>query len=52
VQQVVNENETGYLRGSKQKLIALEKYDVVFIGFRIWDMKMPPLMNYFRRMNY
>ena len=42
VQQVVNENETGYLPPLKTKIDSIEKYDVVFIGFPTWDMKMPP----------
>jgi len=42
VQQVVNENETGYLPQLKTKIDSIEKYDVVFVGFPTWDMKMPP----------
>jgi flavodoxin len=42
VQQVVKENETGYLPPLKTKIDSIEKYDVVFIGFPTWDMKMPP----------
>jgi len=42
VQQVVVENETGYLPPLKTKIDSIEKYDVVFIGFPTWDMKMPP----------
>src|SRR4030095_847185 len=40
VQQVVNENETGYLAPLKTKIDSIEKYDVVFLGFPTWDMKM------------
>ncbi len=42
VQQVVKENETGYLPPLKTKIDSIEKYDIVFIGFPTWDMKMPP----------
>jgi flavodoxin len=47
VQQVVNENETGYLAPLKTKIDSIEKYDVVFLGFPTWDMKMPPPMKSF-----
>lgn len=47
VQQVVHENETGYLPLLKTKIDSIEKYDVVFIGFPTWDMKMPPPMKSF-----
>ncbi len=42
VQQVVNENETGYLPVLKTKIDSIEKYDLVFIGFPTRDMKLPP----------
>ena len=42
VQQVVKENETGYLPPLKTKIDSIQKYDVVFVGFPTWDMKMPP----------
>jgi flavodoxin len=42
VQQVVKENETGYLPPLKTKIDSIEKYDIVFLGFPTWDMKMPP----------
>jgi flavodoxin len=47
VQQVVKENETGYLPPLKTKIDSIEKYDLVFIGFPTWDMKMPPPMKSF-----
>src|SRR6266496_3247337 len=47
VQQVVKENETGYLPLLKTKIDGIEKYDVVFLGFPTWDMKMPPPMKSF-----
>jgi flavodoxin len=42
VQQVVNENETGYLPPLKTKINSIQDYDVVFVGFPTWDMKLPP----------
>src|SRR6478672_5921466 len=47
VQQVVKENETGYLPPLKTKIDSIEKYDVVFLGFPTWDMQMPPPMKSF-----
>jgi len=47
VELVVHENETGYLPPLKTKIDSIEKYDVVFIGFPTWDMKMPPPMKSF-----
>jgi flavodoxin len=47
VQQVVKENEQGYLPPLKTKIDSIEKYDVVFVGFPTWDMKMPPPMKSF-----
>jgi len=42
VQQVVRENETGYLPPLTTKIDSIQNYDVVFIGFPTWDMKLPP----------
>lgn len=47
VEQVVKENETGYLPPLKTKIEDIEKYEVVFIGFPTWGMKMPPPMKSF-----
>jgi flavodoxin len=47
VQQVVKENETSYLPPLKTKIDSIEKFDVVFIGYPTWDMKMPPPMKSF-----
>lgn len=47
VKKVVQENETGYLPPLKTKIDSIEKYDVVFVGFPTWDMKMPPPMKSF-----
>jgi flavodoxin len=42
VQQVANENETGFLPPLKTKINGIENYDVVFLGFPTWGMKLPP----------
>jgi flavodoxin len=42
VQQVVTENETGYLPPLKTKIESIQNYDVIFIGFPTWDMQLPP----------
>src|SRR5437016_3126660 len=47
VQQVVKENETGYLPPLKIKIDSIQNYDVVFVGFPTWDMKLPPPMKTF-----
>jgi flavodoxin len=47
VQQVQHENETGYLPPLKTKIDSIENYDVVFIGFPTWGMKLPPPMKSF-----
>jgi flavodoxin len=47
VQQVQDENETGYLPELKTKIDSIEKYDVVFLGFPTWGMKLPPPMKSF-----
>ena len=47
VQQVVKENESGFLPPLKTKIDSIEKYDIVFVGFPTWDMKMPPPMKSF-----
>ena len=49
VDQVVRENATGYLPPLKTKIDRLEQYDVVFLGFPTWDMKLPPPMKSFLR---
>lgn len=49
VQQVVKENETGYLPPLKTKIDSMEKYNVVFLGFPTWGMKMPPPVKSFLR---
>ena len=47
VQQVVRENESGYLPPLKTKIDSIQNYDVVFVGFPTWDMKIPPPMKTF-----
>jgi flavodoxin len=47
VQQVVKENEAGYLPPLKTKIDSIQNYDVVFVGFPTWDMQMPPPMKSF-----
>ncbi|MCC6413800.1 MAG: flavodoxin, partial [Saprospiraceae bacterium] len=47
VQQVAKENETGFLPPLKTKIDSIEKYDVVFVGFPTWGMKLPPPMKSF-----
>ena len=42
VQQVVDENASGYLPPLKTKIDSIEKYNVVFVGFPTWDMQLPP----------
>ena len=47
VQQVTEENESGFLPPLKTKIDSIEKYDVVFVGFPTWGMKLPPPMKSF-----
>lgn len=49
VQQVVRENETGYLPPLKTRIDDMEQYDYVFLGFPTWDMQLPPLVKSFLR---
>jgi len=42
VQQVVRDNETGYLPPLKTKIDRIEQYDFVFLGFPTWGMQLPP----------
>jgi flavodoxin len=42
VEQVMQENSTGYLPPLKTKIDDINSYDVVFIGFPTWGMKLPP----------
>jgi flavodoxin len=47
VEQVVTENETGYLPPLKTKIDSIQNYDLVFVGFPTWGMKLPPPMKSF-----
>jgi flavodoxin len=47
VDQVVNENATGFLPALKTKIESIYEYDVVFIGFPTWGMQLPPPMKSF-----
>jgi flavodoxin len=47
VQQVAEENETGYLPLLKTKIDSIQNYDVVFVGFPTWGMQLPPPMKSF-----
>ena len=42
MQQVVHENETGYLPPLKTKIEHIEQYDFLFLGFPTWGMRLPP----------
>ncbi len=47
VEQVVRENETGFLPPLKTKIENIEMYEVVFVGFPTWGMQLPPPMKSF-----
>ena len=47
VQQVQEENESGYLPPLKTKIDDIHKYDLVFVGFPTWGMQLPPPMKSF-----
>jgi flavodoxin len=49
VQQVVRENETGYLPPLKTKIDSIEQYGIVFLGFPTWGMRLPPPVKSFLR---
>ncbi|RYD72603.1 MAG: hypothetical protein EOP55_18540 [Sphingobacteriales bacterium] len=42
VSQVATENETGFRPPLKTVIDSISKYDVIFIGFPTWGMKLPP----------
>ncbi len=42
VQQVGEENTTGYLPPLRTKIDSMQNYDVVFLGFPTWGMQLPP----------
>jgi len=47
VQQVVRENESGFLPPLKTKIDSIQTYGIVFVGFPTWGMKLPPPMKSF-----
>ncbi|WP_316767079.1 flavodoxin family protein [Pedobacter frigiditerrae] len=47
VAQVVKENNSNYLPPLKTKIDSVESYDLIFIGFPTWGMKIPPPMKTF-----
>ena len=47
VEQVVKENVTGYLPPLKTKIDSIQNFDVVFVGFPTWGLKLPPPMKSF-----
>lgn len=47
VNQVSNENATGFLPPLRTKIDSIETYDVVFVGFPTWGMQLPPPMKSF-----
>lgn len=49
VQQVVRENQTGFLPPLKTKINRIGQYDVLFIGFPTWGMQLPPPIKSFLR---
>lgn len=49
VDQVAQENETGFLPTLKTKIADINKYDFVFVGFPTWGMQLPPPMKSFLR---
>ena len=42
VAQMVQENQDNFLPPLKTKIDSIGKYDIVFVGFPTWDMKIPP----------
>ena len=47
VEQVANENATGFLPPLKTKIDNIDDYDLVFVGFPTWGMQLPPPMKSF-----
>jgi flavodoxin len=42
VDQVIKENDKGFLPPLKTKIDSIERYDVIFLGFPTWGMQLPP----------
>lgn len=51
VQQVVRENESGFLPPLKTRIDSIDQYNVVFVGFPTWGMQLPPPMKSFLSQN-
>ena len=47
VEQVAQENETGFLPPLKTTIDRMEQYDTIFVGFPTWGMQLPPPMKSF-----
>ncbi|HPY41847.1 MAG TPA: flavodoxin [Thiolinea sp.] len=47
VKQVAEENASGYLPPLNTKIEAIQDYEVIFLGFPTWGMKLPPPMKSF-----
>jgi flavodoxin len=47
VAQMVQENRENFLPPLKTKIDSIGQYDIVFVGFPTWDMKIPPPMKTF-----
>jgi flavodoxin len=47
VEQVANENASGFLPPLRTRIDSMENYDVVFVGFPTWGMQLPPPMKSF-----
>jgi flavodoxin len=51
VDQVAEENSSGYLPTLKTKIENIKDYDVVFVGFPTWGMQLPPPVKSFLKEN-
>ncbi len=49
VEQVRQENESGFLPELKTRIENIEQYDTVFVGFPTWGMQLPPPIKSFLR---
>ena len=49
VNQVANENATGFLPPLKTVVDSIQNYDVIFLGFPTWGMQLPPPIKSFLR---
>ena len=47
VDQVANENSTGFIPPLKTKIDSIGQYDLLFLGFPTWGMQLPPPMKSF-----